>query len=115
MNRKIAALAIVATMFVAAGAYAVGEKWGADYEPDAKVGGGGAPQKVLRDQAVSSARTTSSWFTSIRVPMKLRAPARAAKKSHLIPPSASLCSREARFGTSGIPWFRKPTFMPPIA
>ena len=47
MNKKIFGLAVLGTLFVAAGAYA----WGEQYEEDAKVGGGGAPQKLLLDNA----------------------------------------------------------------
>src|SRR5262249_31132527 len=47
MNRKIVCLAAAATLLSAAGAYA----WGEKYEEDAKVGGGGAPQKLLLDNA----------------------------------------------------------------
>lgn len=47
MNKKIVYFAALATVFAAAGAFA----WGEQYEMDAKVGGGGAPQKLLLDNA----------------------------------------------------------------
>lgn len=47
MNKKLVGLAAIATLFAAAGAFA----WGEKYEDDAHVGGGGAPQKLLLDNA----------------------------------------------------------------
>jgi hypothetical protein len=45
MNKAVLSLVALATIFAAAGAFA----WGEQYEEDAKIGGGGAPQKLLLD------------------------------------------------------------------
>lgn len=51
MNKTILAAGTLATILAAAGAYAAGEAWGSKYEDDKTVGGGGAPQKLLLDNA----------------------------------------------------------------
>lgn len=52
MNRKILAVGALVTTLGAAGAFAAGEAgWGQNYEHDKTVGGGGAPQNVLLDNA----------------------------------------------------------------
>ena len=51
MNKGILAAGALATVVAAAGAFAAGEAWGTKYEDDKTVGGGGAPQKQLLDNA----------------------------------------------------------------
>ena len=51
MNKGILAAGVITTALAAAGAYAAGEAWGQKYEDDKTVGGGGAPQKILLDNA----------------------------------------------------------------